>query len=482
MVVVVCIVAVVAAGLAGLVIWQALDRARLGRQYGGIIDADREIALRRAQLQVDVAQQLAAVETAKRSGATEIENARRAATHEVAEAMRNSAELREQYAAAKSVYDRLSAELSLLEQNADDISFGLYKPLFAFDSSEEYKERLIAAREQQKTMVRDSRAARCSVEWTVGNSRKDGERMQKQYSKLLLRAFNGECDAAMARVTWNNATRMLERIKQAFEAINKLGSVMHIELTEPYRNLKLEELRLEYEFEQKKHEEQEEQRALREQMKEEERVQAEIEKARKKAEDEEEQSQKALDRARKELAKAHGDEVTKLQGKITAIETALLEAQQAKQRAISRAQQTRAGHVYIISNIGSFGDQMLKIGMTRREDPMDRVRELGDASVPFHFDVHAMIPSEDAPSLENKLHRHFAAQRVNMVNHRREFFHVTVDELEAYARAEGLSIKLSKVAEAQQYRESVEIRRRAAEPQSTRRPQRPSEAPFPAAL
>lgn len=482
MVALVCIVAVVAVGLAGLVIWQVIDRSRLTRRYAHIIDVDREVAERRAHVQAEVAQQIAAVEAAKRNAAAEIEAARRNATQEVADAMRNSAELRERYAGAKAIYDRLASELALLEQNADDISFGLYKPLFNFDSSEEYKQRLTQAREEQKNMTRNGLAARCSVEWTVGNSRKDGERMQKQYSKLLLRAFNGECDAAMAKVSWNNATKMLERIKQAFDAINKLGSAMHIEITAPYRDLKLDELRLEHEFEQKKREEQEEQRELREQMREEERVQAELERARKKAEEEEEQSEKALAKARKELEKAHGDELTKLQTKIAAIENALREAQEAKQRAISRAQQTRAGHVYIISNIGSFGDQMLKIGMTRREDPMDRVRELGDASVPFHFDVHAMIPSEDAPTLENKLHRHFAARRVNMVNHRREFFHVSVEELEAYARTEGLSIKLSKVAEAQQYRESVEMRRRASEAQQPRRAQRQSESPFPAAL
>jgi len=475
-------VALAAVGSTVLAVREYLARASLLRRYGGIADTDKEISERRSALEAHVQQQLGEIQRNREAAAAEIDAAKRAATNEVATLMRESSDLRERYASSKQIYDQLSTALSALEQNADDISFGLYKPIFNFDSSEEYKERLTEARDRQKTMVREDQAVRCGVAWTIGNSRKDGERMQKQYSKLLLRAFNGECDAVIAKVAWNNVTRMIERVKHAFDAINKLGGVMQIELTPKYRALKLEELQLEYEYEQKKHEEQEEQRELRELAREEEKVQAEIEKARKEAEDEEAHSQKALDKARKELAKAHGDEVANLQGKIAAIEAALREAQEAKQRAISRAQQTRAGHVYVISNIGSFGDKVFKIGMTRRLEPMDRVRELGDASVPFHFDVHALIPSEDAPTLENKLHRHFHDRRVNMVNHRREFFHVTLDELEAFARDNGVPIKLSKVAEAQQYRESVEMRRKAEEAKQQRRAHRPSQSPFPAVI
>jgi hypothetical protein len=133
-------------------------------------------------------------------------------------------------------------------------------------------------------------------------------------------------------------------------------------------------------------------------------------------------------------------------------------AAEMKQKAVSMAQLTKAGHVYIISNIGSFGDKVFKIGMTRRLEPLDRVKELGDASVPFEFDVHAMIYSENAPDLERRLHTAFAEDRVNLVNPRKEFFHVSLEQLEDWAQKERMELKLTKLAEARAYRESQAIR------------------------
>ena len=119
---------------------------------------------------------------------------------------------------------------------------------------------------------------------------------------------------------------------------------------------------------------------------------------------------------------------------------------------------TRVGHVYIISNVGSFGENIYKIGMTRRLEPMDRDKELGDASVPFPFDVHALITTSDAPSLENALHKHFNHRRLNLENERKEFFHVTIeeirDELEKLKHQLGLQseLRLTLLAEAREYR------------------------------
>jgi hypothetical protein len=132
------------------------------------------------------------------------------------------------------------------------------------------------------------------------------------------------------------------------------------------------------------------------------------------------------------------------------------------ERAKSLAQLTRSGHVYVVSNIGSFGEQTFKIGMTRRLDPDDRVKELSDASVPFDFDVHAMIHSEDAPGLEAAFHREFAERRVNLVDMRKEFFAVTLAEIEGVARRLNLPVEFTKVAEAREYRETRAIRQQAA--------------------
>ncbi len=218
---------------------------------------------------------------------------------------------------------------------------------------------------------------------------------------------------------------MEERVRRTYEAINSLGSIMEMGITKEYLDLKLAELHLEYETEQKKQEEKEEQRRIKEQMREEERALREAEKARQQAEQEEARYQQALAKAREEMAQATGQSLELLQRKIDQLDAALHKAQEMKEKATSMAQLTRSGHVYVISNVGSFGDNVFKIGMTRRLEPLDRVRELGDASVPFDFDVHAMINSEDAPTLEHELQSRFREPAVNLVNPRKE---LSIDE------------------------------------------------------
>lgn len=363
--------------------------------------------------------------------------------------------LRTEYHQAKDTYDRLAAEVAALEENLNDISFGLYKPHFGYETSEAYKAKLLEVYEFQKRLIKERRAVVFAAELTVGNSAKEGERLQKQYEKLVLRAFNGECEAAVAKVTWNNVVRMEERVRKAFDAINSLGGVLQVRIADEYLSSKLDELRIEHEQAELKRRELEEQRAIREQMREEERAEREIEKAQRDAEEDEERSTRALERARAELAKARGAEIDGLSEKIRALEAALAEAHARGERAKSMAEQTRRGYVYVISNHGSFGDDVIKIGMTRRVEPLDRVKELGDASVPFAFDVHGMFFSENAPALENALHRHFAAKRVNLVNYRKEFFRVTLREVQDYANANGFDLQLTLAAEAREYRETL---------------------------
>ncbi|MGS0705497.1 GIY-YIG nuclease family protein [Acinetobacter sp. ANC 3781] len=166
---------------------------------------------------------------------------------------------------------------------------------------------------------------------------------------------------------------------------------------------------------------------------------------------------KAYEKARKEFEQASDDQKSKYDQKMNDLMLKLKEAEDKNQRAISMAQQTRAGHVYVISNIGSFGEDVLKLGMTRRLEPLDRVRELGDASVPFTFDVHAMIYSDDAPALEKKLHHHFNHERVNKVNYRKEFFKTPLAGVKKYLEDQGIQAKFTLKAEALQYRESLQI-------------------------
>lgn len=193
-------------------------------------------------------------------------------------------------------------------------------------------------------------------------------------------------------------------------------------------------------------------------MREEEKAQREIEAALIKAQKEEEAYQKALEKARAEVQMAQGAAQSKLEAKIAELEARVAEAEVNKERAMSMAQQTRRGHVYVISNIESFGEDVYKIGMTRRLDPMDRVKELGDASVPFPFDVHTMIFCEDAPTLENTLHKKFDQMRLNLINPRKEFYRVSLDEIEKAVQENGATIEFTKIAEARDFRESQTAR------------------------
>ncbi|HAN7643955.1 TPA: GIY-YIG nuclease family protein, partial [Escherichia coli] len=204
-------------------------------------------------------------------------------------------------------------------------------------------------------------------------------------------------------------------------------------------------------------EEKEEQRRIKEQLREEERARREYEKAIKEAEKEEKAIQQAINKATKELMLANEEQRLALEQKIAELQLKYEEAEAKNQRAISMAQQTRSGHVYIISNIGSFGEDVYKIGMTRRLEPLDRVRELGDASVPFSFDVHAMIYSDDAPSLENHLHKVFNEKQVNKINSRKEFFNVNIKEIKSVIEDMNINAHWTMFAEAKEYRESLAI-------------------------
>ncbi|HLO86954.1 MAG TPA: DUF4041 domain-containing protein [Nostocaceae cyanobacterium] len=369
--------------------------------------------------------------------------------------------------------ENLHNQISILERKLYELeevdyvqSFGFYKSKYNFGTSEEYQIKLDDIRNKQKDLISKKLAAICRTEWTVEGSRKKGEKMTNDFLKLVLRAFNGECDAAVLKVKYNNVTSLEKRINKAFETLNKLSESTRCEITNDYFNLKLEELYLTHEFQEKKQEEMEEQRRIREQMKEEERVIREIEKAKEEAEREEKRYEQALVKARQEIEKATGQEREKLEDKVKQLIQQLEESKSNKERALSRAQMTKSGYVYVISNIGSFGNDVYKIGMTRRLEPSERIKELSGASVPFSFDIHAMIFSEDAPQLENLLHKYFEHRRINKVNERKEFFRVSLDEislaikqLSEQFKSVKSEIKFTKIAEAVEYRKTLAMER-----------------------
>lgn len=336
--------------------------------------------------------------------------------------------------------------------------FGMYSPIYDFANSEMYKDRLDAIRTEQKNMILFKTAATCSTNWTVNGSEAQGRVMTNQNIKQILRCFNDECDMLISKVKFNNIAAFIEKIRKSYDALNRMNTKSAVSISHEYLELKIQELQLAYEYAVKKQEEKEEQRRIREQMREEARLQKEIEEARKDIEKEQKHYVNALIKLNKQIDSCDELEKEVLLEKKAEIEKHLSDLDSAIKDIDYREANKRAGYVYIISNIGSFGENIYKIGMTRRLDPMERVDELGDASVPFKFDVHAMIFSDDAPTLETALHHAFENKKVNMINGRREFFNVTLEEIEEVVKANyDKTVEFIKIPQAEQYRESQKI-------------------------
>ena len=284
-------------------------------------------------------------------------------------------------------------------------SFSLYKPQYDFVNSEQYKYKLDNIREEQKNMIRQDKAVLGRTDWVVNNDARRGKKLVNDTKKLLLRAFNSECEYVISKVRYNNFDTCLKRINKASETISKLGVVMDISIDSKYYELKVQELRLALEYKQMKQREKEEQQELRARMREEARIQREIEEERKKVEKEKKHYVNALKEAQKQLFECTDTvQKTVLEEKLDEMQAQVAKIDKNLADIDYREANQRVGYVYVISNIGSFGENIYKIGMTRRLNPQERVDELGNASVPFNFDVHAMIFSKDAPALENALH------------------------------------------------------------------------------
>ncbi len=351
------------------------------------------------------------------------------------------------------------SQIICMDEQIELQSFGLYTPKYDFASSELYKNRLSQIRNTQKVLIKNGQAVTGNTNWTVNGSKSQGKKMVKDMQKLLLRAFNSECDELIDKVKYNTFDTALKRMRSSCEAISKLGNIMGIAITTQYFNAKYEELCLSLEYKKKKQDEKEEQKEIRARMREEAKLQKEIEETRKKIAKEQSHYQNALSHIEQQIETANEADRVELLKKKEQIVNELSEIDKSMKDIDYRAANARAGYVYIISNVGSFGENVYKIGMTRRLEPMDRVDELGDASVPFNFDVHAMIFSDDAPSLEAALHKAFEDRKVNMINTRREFFNVTLDEIEEVVKKNyDKTVEFTRLAPAEQYRESLKIK------------------------
>ena len=398
----------------------------------------------------------------------DIHNKGRTSRHQLE---KDLASLKVEYEGIQHELAETEKQLSLSREETVYQSYGYYEPNYGFESPGEWEHHLKLLNTEIKNMLghvqnaEKATAKKLAAGYiqevvSFNNSTAKGIKMQKASIQLLLRAFNGECDSFIAKVTYKNVALMERRIQASYEAICKVGERLNlVTINNKYKDLKVKELGYVYEYQEWKQREKEEQARIREQIREEERAAKELEKAKRDAEKEAQRNADALSKARAEVEGANEKQKEKLFAQIAELEQRMKDMEE-KNRYISQAMLAKSGHVYIISNIGSFGESILKIGMARRLESMDRVKELGDASVPFPFDAHAMIRTSDAPALENALYRHFEERRVNLENNRKEFFYVTLDEIksELDVLKEELNIDadfhITMAAEAKQWRMS----------------------------
>ena len=359
---------------------------------------------------------------------------------------------------AKEFADTVKAMKNIIEGYGDAYIVPTYNLLD--DLAEEFSfteagQKLKAAREMSRWMVKAGRAATC--DYAEANRRDTAIR-------FVIDAFNGKVDSILSRNKADNHGKLEQEIRDAFALVNHNGTAFrNARITDEYLTSRLEELKWAAITRVLKEQDREEQRLLREQIREEEKARREFERAMKDAAKEEDTIKKAMDKVLQQAANANDAQRVEFEAKLRELEIKLQAAEEKNQRALSMAQQTRTGHVYVISNVGSFGEEVFKIGMTRRLEPKDRIRELGDASVPFEFDVHAMIFSDDAPSLEKTLHRHFLRRQMNKVNPRKEFFRLGISEIRAELESLGVETLWTMAAEAHEYRETIRIEQQIRE-------------------
>ena len=340
--------------------------------------------------------------------------------------------------------------------------FGVYQPQYNFATLDNYKEKLTEIRNAQKTMIKNGTAAICKTNWKVQGSENIGKKMIAENIKQTLRNFNIECDLVISKVKFSNYENSKERIFKSFVLHNQLNETKDIVISDDYYRLKIQELNLAYEYQQKKQQEKEELRQNREELREAAKVAKEIEEKRKELEKEQEHYQNYLKKINEQIEVENSEERKKyLLDKREELNNNVNDVKLALEDLDYREANHRAGYVYVISNIGAFGENVYKIGMTRRLEPEERIAELSGASVPFKFDIHAMIFSNDAPKLEAALHNEFADKKVNLVNSRKEFFKVSLEEIKKVVyKNHDKAVDFINEPDAEQYRETIMLRKR----------------------
>lgn len=443
---------------------EELHRLRSQQERLGLLSAI-ELEQRREGLKGEIAEQTERLATERRDAAAAVEressDARAKVEQELVDARRERDVLLAQ------VVD-LREEVVVTEETALLQEAGVYEYRHPLTDSIAYQAELSRLKDQIKVMTRkDGGAVLGSTNWTVNSSAAQGRAMVRDFSKLMLRAYNAEADNLVRGLKPYKLDSAVERLTKVATTIVRLGRTMDIQISEPYHELRIRELELTADYLEKLAVEKEREREARERLKEERRAQQEMERERARLEKERQHYTNALD-----ALVTGGDEAgaARMREELAEIERSIEDVDY-------RAANVRAGYVYVISNVGSFGDRVVKIGMTRRLEPLDRVRELGDASVPFRYDVHALFFSDDAVGIETQLHQRLVDRRVNRVNLRREFFYAEPAEVKTHLlELAGELLQFEEIPEAVEFHQSSASR---AEP-GARRPSDTTSPPSPA--
>lgn len=405
-----------------------------------------EVEERRAKVSAEIEQETERLEQERRDAAATLQREREEA----------GAQARQELSVLQAEQQQLDARLGDLRVEVvetEEVALlqeaGVYEYRHPLSDAVAYQGELKRLRDLIKSMARaDGGAVHGTTNWTVNSSAAQGRKMVRDFSKLMLRAYNAEADNLVRGLKPYKLASGIERLTKVAMTIEKLGKTMDIRIGDAYHDLRVRELELTADYLEKLAEEKEREREDRERLREERKAQQEMERERARLEKERQHYLNAMTALE---AKGDAEGIERLRGELSEIDRAIQDVDY-------RAANIRAGYVYVISNLGSFGDQVVKIGMTRRIDPGDRVRELGDASVPYRYDVHALFFSDDAVGIEAKLHERLADRRVNRVNNRREFFYATPHEVKAHLlELTGELLQYDELAEALEFRQSQKL-------------------------
>lgn len=421
-----------------------------------------ELEERRSRLATEITEHEADLERKRSDASAELDRQRSEAEANLRRDLSEGARERD---ALTAELEELRCQVVVTKEAAVLQEVGVYEYRHPLSDAVAYKAELARLRDQIKTMaMKDGGAVEATTDWSVGGSAAQGRTMVRNYSKLVLRAYNAEADNLVRGLKPYKLHSSVDRLTKVTTTVANLGKTVDIRISDAYHRLRVQELELTADYLEKVAEEKEREREDRERLKEERIAQQEMERERARLDKERQHHENAL-RALEE--KGDEEAAVRLRAQMAEIDRRIEDVDY-------RAANIRAGYVYVISNVGTFGERIIKVGLTRRLDPLERVRELGDASVPFKFDVHAVHFSEDAVSIEAELHRRLADRRVNLVNTRREFFYATPLEVKEHlADLAGELLEYVEEPEAVEYHQSTRSRVAAG---AVDAPRTPSEA------